>query len=145
LEEREIPVVEIHQGRGQLAEVFRDVIKLRNEVRNTSEDVPEPSFCETTLPEGGGTVKELGSHLVAVIHRVVEALLEVLGVDDLVHLNDVHEVLRRVFWDRRGFLTGLGAGHIEDVENEHGVVGDDGAAGLGDEIWVLHAGFIANL
>ena len=107
--------------------------------------MPEPGFGEAALAEGGGTVEELGAHLVAVVNGVVEALLEVLLVDDLVDLDDVSEVLRGVFGNGRGGLAVLGAGNVENVENQDRVVGDDGAAGLGDEVRMGDAGLVANL
>ena len=116
-----------------------------DEFGDAGEDVPEPGFGEAAFAKGGGSVEELGAHLVAIVHGVVEAFLEVFFADDLVDLDDVHEVLGCVVRDGGFSFAGLCGGDVEDVEDEDGVVGDDGAAGLGDEVGVLDAGFVADL
>ena len=89
LEQREVSVVEIHQGGGQLAEVFRDVIELGDEVGDAGEDVPEPGFGQAALAQRGAAIEKLRAHLVAVIGGVVEAFLEVFLAERLVDVDQV--------------------------------------------------------
>ena len=145
LEEAEVAVVEIDEGGRQLTEIFRDVVEFGDEVGNAGDDVPEPGLGQAAFAQGGGTVEELRAHLVAVVDGVVKALLKVVFANDLVDLDDVHEVLRRVFGNGGGSVAILGAGDVENVEDEHRIVGDHRAARLGNEIGVSHPGFVTNL
>src|SRR5688500_6178122 len=96
--------------------------------------MPEPCFTEAALAEGGGAIEELGADLIAIVNGVVEALLQVLFGERLDDVVDVEEVLRGVFRNGRSRFAGLRGGNVEDVENEYRIVGDDGAAGFGDQI-----------
>ena len=100
---------------------------------------------QAALAQGGGAVEELGADLVAVVNGVVEALLEVALAEVLVDRDQVGQVLRGVVGDRRRGVGGLDGGDVEDVENEHRVVGHDRAAGFRDQVRVGDADLVADL
>ena len=118
---------------------------MRDEVGDAGEDVPEPCLGEAALAQRGIAIEKLRADLIAVVNRVVEALLQVFFAQRFVGVDQVEQILRRVFRHGWCFVAGLRAGDIEDVEDQHRVVGNHRAAGLRYKAGVGDGGLVANL
>ena len=89
-------------------------------------------------------MEKLSTKLIAVVDRIVHAFLQVFLAEHSVDLDEVFELIVGIFGGGRFVIGRLHAGHIEDVENQDRVVGNHGAAGLGDDVRVSDFSLIAN-
>ena len=148
LEHAEVAVVEIGHDGVQTIHLTAIVATALEHGGNPGEDVPVELLAVGALAEVDLAVVELAAELVAVINGVVVDLLEAVagglgGVFFSVETEfvEIAQQGRGVFVDLDfgDALAGLEAVDVEDVDDQDGVIGHDGAAGLGDEIRVRYS------
>ena len=114
-----------------------DVLQLADD---RTHDLQEDVLRERQVPQPDLPALEELAQLLAVVHRVVVALLQAARIDALQRLAQVADQLVLVTAHRpRRHLGRLEARHVEDVEEQHRRVGDRRATRLGDDHRVLDA------
>ena len=145
LEEREVAVVGVAELPLEALELVRDVGQVAHDLEDLLAARPEQLLDAGAGLEVQHAEVEGRDRLLLDLEGVVVGLLEVLARDAGVGLAQLadHRVLVR-----RGRLRALAGQDLvrrEHVVDEHRVVRDERAAGLGDEIGVRHAARVAGL
>lgn len=114
------------------------------------EEFPVKFFALGAFAEGNFAVAEFAAEFVAIVAGVVVDFLETIHIGGGLEAFAVAGVFLEFVEvaDQRGgvfgdadLAVGFEAVDVEDVDEEDGVVGDDGATGLGDDVRVGDAGF----
>ena len=104
--------------------------------------MPVDAVAEGALAEGDLAGAEEGEEFVAVEDDVGVGFL---GAGFLEIFEDFEHGFEGIAGVARQFREGVVAGHavdVQNVEDQDAVVGDDGAAGFGDDVGVVDAGFV---
>ena len=149
LEEGEVAEVGVGELGFEAFEVITDIVSFLEDLEDFPADAPEEFFGEGAEFEGEVAEVEEVEGFVALLDGVVVDLLEVFLGDFAVGIEEVADRLRNFltvpgFGEALGDLEGIEAGDAEHVEDQDAVVSDHRASGFGNNVRMLHAGFIAN-
>jgi len=133
LEQAEVAVIDVVDQLIDLLDLLRYVLHVTGKLGNLDQGVLGQVFGQGPLADIDLAVLEQLTSLGAVEQGVVEALLDVLRRHHVVGDHQVFEQIvgrfRQLLRDRRRQERG----DVEDVEQQHRVVGDDGPADSGDD------------
>ena len=133
LKEAEISVIDIIEQLADLRNILGDMIELCSDLGDLDQDMAHQVLSQRPLADVDLPMLEELAGLIAVVQGIVAALLDILGRH---HLVGAEQVLHQAVWRRQDILGDrrrhMGR-HVQDIEEQHRIIGDDGPAGFCDD------------